>query len=512
MSGGSMLRLPARPRSQRLVIALHLLLCSIVAGIVMVPGLLAGPSLDAAVFTLGADRLLDGVLPYSGTWDHKPPGIYVIGAIAQALLGWLGTWPAAWTLTVVAIGVCGALVATCVRRLDLHPFAAVAGIGTSVAMAQFVVSLGGGLTEPVAAAFATGAFLTALLPPRGRVWLLSGVLAGASVVVSIPALPVIAAVGVLVWNAGSGRALAAATLGGALVAATLAGLLVAAGVLVDAVDAVVVYNAAYRAASGPAAALGGPPQAAGVFLTFLFLIIPAGIGSLALRRRPQVRAVGEACLAWLAAAVALFIVQGRFETHYAIPLAVPLAMLAAMGLREATDDWRIGGARRAVIGVPIGLGVAISLIVMGTTAPAMVASVSAENGRANLVGRHVRAISSTQAAIFIWGNEPHIYLAAQRHPSSRYVYLYPLVTPGYSSASQIQTLLDRWRASPPVVIVDAGSFEPGLPGDPPLLIDRPVASDGRDLDLLDPLRRFVASHYELDAVVDGWPVYRYAGS
>ena len=41
-----------------------------------------------------------------------------------------------------------------------------------------------------------------------------------------------------------------------------------------------------------------------------------------------------------------------------------------------------------------------------------------------------------------------------------------------------------------------------------LLIDRPVATDGRNLDLLDPLRSFVAERYELWEIVQGWPVYR----
>ena len=39
------------------------------------------------------------------------------------------------------------------------------------------------------------------------------------------------------------------------------------------------------------------------------------------------------------------------------------------------------------------------------------------------------------------------------------------------------------------------------------LIERPVVSDGRDLDILDPMREVVAERYRLLEVVDGWPVY-----
>jgi hypothetical protein len=62
-------------------------------------------------------------------------------------------------------------------------------------------------------------------------------------------------------------------------------------------------------------------------------------------------------------------------------------------------------------------------------------------------------------------------------------------------------------ADPPEVIVDAGSSAPGQPGFLPLLIDRPIATDGRDLDLLDPIRSFVSERYDLAATVAGWPIY-----
>ena len=65
---------------------------------------------------------------------------------------------------------------------------------------------------------------------------------------------------------------------------------------------------------------------------------------------------------------------------------------------------------------------------------------------------------------------------------------------------------------PPAVVVDAGSDAPGQPGFLPLLIDRPVTTDGRDLDLLDPLRAFVADRYDLVATVAGWPIYVLRGA
>jgi hypothetical protein len=83
----------------------------------------------------------------------------------------------------------------------------------------------------------------------------------------------------------------------------------------------------------------------------------------------------------------------------------------------------------------------------------------------------------------------------------------PLTTPGYSTPAMIDQMARALADDPPSVIVDAGSDAPGLPGFLPLLIDRPVLTDGRNLDLLDPLRAFVAARYELAATVAGWPIY-----
>ena len=67
--------------------------------------------------------------------------------------------------------------------------------------------------------------------------------------------------------------------------------------------------------------------------------------------------------------------------------------------------------------------------------------------------------------------------------------------------------LEALEADPPAFIVDAGSPAPGQPGFQPLLIARPLMSDGRDLDLLDPLRAFVRDRYAEVEIADGWVVY-----
>lgn len=477
----------------------------------MLPGLMAGPSLDAAVFTLAAERATHGVLPYVGTWDHKPPGVYAAFTMAIGLLGWLQPWSAVWATTVACVAGAGAFLTAIAVRITSRGIAVLVGVAGAAAMSQFIVSLGGGLTESVAALpIAAAMWLTVPRPTGWGRWAAAGALAIAALVTSLIVLGAVAALFVLALRSSSPRAAVLAGLGGA--AAVLAGLmflLASLGMLETTLGTVIGYNAAYRATSGLATSIGGARQASGVVLSYLFIILPAAMGALAARRRPeQVRTVALACLAWLTAAGALLAIHGRFETHYAIPLAIPLALMAAAGLDDAIAAWRRGGAVRVMGAIPVGIAALVSATVVTTTAPEMVRSLTAENQRVGLVASHVGAASEPGESLFVWGNEPQIYLAANRPPSSRYVYLYPLTTPGYSSPEQIAEILTGWHESPPTFVIDAGSIAPGESGDPPLLIDRTVAADGRDYDALDPLRDFVRDRYVLEMIIDGWPIYR----
>jgi hypothetical protein len=82
-----------------------------------------------------------------------------------------------------------------------------------------------------------------------------------------------------------------------------------------------------------------------------------------------------------------------------------------------------------------------------------------------------------------------------------------LTTPGYSTEEQVSGVLDALQENPPAVVVDAGSDAAGEPGFLSLLVPRPAATDGRDLDILDPLRQFAREHYRLARTVAGWPIY-----
>ena len=485
---------------------------TLLAAAMLAPGLKIGPSLDAAVFSHIGGQLLDGVAPYAGTWDHKPPGIYLVSAAVQAVLGWLGPWTAGWLLSVAASVGIGLAVATVLARLEVAGWPrALAACGATILASQYLMALGGGLTEPLATLLVAWALVLAV--PRATITRLAaiGLLVGLSTMVSIQLVPGGAAV--------CGFALLQQTArvrrrgAGILALGFAAPLLVAGawlfviGAIPAAFDAIVTYSAAYRASSGNYGGTLGAPVAAWTALASLYLVAPALLGALsALRARQSRRGAVIASLVWIGVSLVLFVGQGRFYAHYLIPLAVPLGVLAGVGLDRlgAQSGVRLP-VRRAVIALPLVLALVVSVLAGVISAAMQIAPIADGHARIEAVSMQLRHLPA--GTMLVWGNQPSLYDVADRTPATRYSYMFPLTTPGYSTPALIGTVARALADHPPAIVVDAGSTAPGEPGFLPLLIDRPIATEGRDLDLLDPLREFVASHYRLAATVAGWPIY-----
>jgi hypothetical protein len=485
----------------------------LLAAAMLAPGLIVGPSLDAAVFSHIGRLILDGVAPYAGSWDHKPPGIYLASAGVQAVLSWLGAWTAGWLLSVATSVGIGLAVATVLERLDVtgRP-RALAACGATIFASQYFMALGGGLTEPLATLLAAWAFVLALRQSTAMRLAGIGVLVGLSTIVSLQLLPGGAVVCgfALVQTTGRSRRRGAGilALGVAVPLLVATAWLFVIGALPAAVDAIVGYSGAYRASSNNYGATLGAPVAAWTALASLFLVAPALLGAMSvMRARQPRRALVIASLAWIGASLVLFVAQGRFYAHYVIPLAVPIGILAGVGLD------RLGAAlsavepcaRKAVGVLPLTLALVVSVLAGIVSAAMEIAPVADAHARIAAVAQQLRDVPA--GTMLVWGNQPGLYDVADRAPAIRYSYLYPLTTRRYSTPALIDAVARALADHPPAVVVDAGSNAPGQPGFLPLLIDRPIATDGRDLDLLDPLRAFVASRYRLAATIAGWPIY-----
>ncbi|MBA3688820.1 MAG: hypothetical protein H0W81_08335 [Chloroflexi bacterium] len=489
------------------LIALLLLL----AAAMLAPGLVVGPSLDAAVFSHIGGRLLEGVAPYVGTWDHKPPGIYLASAAAHAVLGWLGPFPANWVLSLASSTGIGAAVATVLLRLEVGGWPrSLAAVGATILASHYLLALGGGLTEPLATLLVAWALVLAGQPTTGRLLAWIGILVGVSALLSFQLLPggfVVLALALVQSPAEARRSGAGAlTLGFAAPLAVAAIWLSAIGALPAALDAIITYPVAYRASSGDYGAALGAPVAAWTVLVSVFLVAPALFGATsAARAHNPSRGVAVASVLWIGASLVLFVLQGRFYAHYAIPLAVPLGVLSGLGLDGMRESLSPGRARTLILVFVLTATLLVSVVAGVISGAMQIAPVADAHARIEAVAHRLRYLPP--GSMLVWGNQPALYDLADRAPATVYSYLYPLTTPGYSTPAMIGAVARAILLHPPAVIVDAGSTAPGQPGFLRLLIDRPVATDGRNLDLLESLRVFIAAQYHLAATVAGWPIY-----
>jgi hypothetical protein len=488
------------------------LVCVAIAAALLAPGLLVGPSLDAALFAEVASRVRSGATLYVDVWDHKPPGIYLLLSIGQALIPWIGPWLVSWLLSVLATAGTAALIHGIGRRIGLGQTASLLGtIGALLILAQYFTALGGGLTEPFAALLLVTALQLSL-----RAWgrddgaasaAAAASLLAVALLVSVQSAPALAPIlWVAVARSSYVRRRAAVSVlafAGPLILA--AGWLALTGSLGGAIDAVVTYAAAYRAVAGMTGAALGGPVLAWTLLVLLFLAVPAALGAAQSRRRPgPARDLGVACLAWIGLAIVSFLVQGRLFAHYVIPLAIPMGLLVAFGVERLRG---FVGMRRTRLLIPIALSCVVSATASVLAGAMELSPISADHDRAVISANVIDQESAQTDRVWIWGNEPELYLQSGRQSVTAYPYLYALVTPGYTTPRLIETVLASLQSDPPKLIVDAGSSAPGEPGFQSLLIPRPLASDGRDLDLLDPLRAFVRERYREVSRQGGWVVY-----
>lgn len=134
-------------------------------------------------------------------------------------------------------------------------------------------------------------------------------------------------------------------------------------------------------------------------------------------RRPELLALAGLLLASLVGTAA----GGRFYHHYYIQLVPPLALLAApvwaqvslgaVARRSRLFSWKLNRAW---------LAASILLALVSHTKDL------AAQRQLSDVGRFLRAHSSPDDRIFVWGQAAGVYLEAQRRPTTRYIHTFPL--------------------------------------------------------------------------------------
>lgn len=97
------------------------------------------PSRDSSVFLYVGQRLLEGDLPYTDVWDHKPPVVFLLNAAGLALGG--GSFWGVWLVEVVSLTL-AAFLAFKLLRENLGPLPAAVAVVSGLLSMAFILKRG----------------------------------------------------------------------------------------------------------------------------------------------------------------------------------------------------------------------------------------------------------------------------------------------------------------------------------------------------------------------------------
>lgn len=437
---------------------------------------------DEGAYAVIAARWLAGDTLYRELFDHKPPLVYVVFAVAAVLPG--DPVVAIRVVATLYLLVTAAVLLILGQRL-YGPLAAVAAVVTLLAYGSSWRFQG--LTFNTEAVMALPATVACLLVVQalqeGRGWLLfwAGCYVGLAVLAKPVALlllgPLLLAPLLARWPRVRVGAGAAMGLAGVLLLPGLCALWLALqGASGAAYEALILYNRLYAAESltqGWALAKLWP-----IWAPMLTLCLPALLG---FGVAPLVRPADEAGAAarwwaahltvglWALALLATALFSLRPYPHYYLAAVPLLSLLAGVGiaalarlLAAATHrPWLAPGAA-LLASVALVAPAVVELMPLRRLEPAIqISTLYAWDGTyffapASAVAAYVSERVPPNEPIFVWAAEPQIYVLAARWPVARFVYDYPVDRlPGARDE-----LLETLRRTPPPLIITYAAVRP----------------------------------------------------
>lgn len=195
---------------------------------------------------------------------------------------------------------------------------------------------------------------------------------------------------------------------------------------------------------------------------------------------------------WLAGNMAASCVGGRMYGHYFLLFVPALCVLAGIGVEKYWRRWFV---------IPLVLVAASNFVAGILYEPTTGAFVSPKPDYRE-ASRYVAAHTSPSDQIFVWGWFPALYEAADRCPSTRFVYTH--IHSGQGKTDLGHNVPEAWdmlmhdlEAHPPAYILDTS---PGKYTD----YDFPPENYPQ-------LWSFITSRYELDQTIQGVRLFRRAG-
>jgi 4-amino-4-deoxy-L-arabinose transferase-like glycosyltransferase len=417
---------------------------------------------DEGVFVYIGQQILQGKIPYRDVWDHKGPLIYYIDALGL-FIGRHSQW-GIWLIEGICIAASLILFYLLLRRTLTR---AAAMFGTLTWLAGFTIVIGGNIVEEYAIILVVLAVYLLVYQPRFSP-LLAGILSGLAFMLrpneaAAPALELMFLLGAQLRHLGwQGVALN--------ILQFLLGFLVVAGgtaayfawnhAFNDFISSVFLFNFYYLSAGGNIAAslLSGV-----TYLAVPVFFALASVVSIVVLRRPAL-SPEQKRLVYFAAALFLItlplsLLSGRSYRHYYVPWLVPLGILSAYFCfflqvspirAQVRNPLWITAWGVLTIATILGIRIrATPLLAMGTPP------------REQQAVLDIQRFVSPPQTLFIWGNETGYAVMADRDLASRYVYLAPLLVPGYGELIAPQILIDLSSRHP--ILIDTSPSDVDVP-------------------------------------------------
>lgn len=424
-----------------------------------------------------AQRWLLGEVPYRDSFDQKPPGVFVAYAV---LLKLSGSSPASihWGTQVYNFGTLG-LIFLVSRRL----FGTTEGLLASLFAAYMTNDLcvlgNAANTETFMILPLTAALLATLLAIERDAlgWALAaGICSSLALQFKQVALPNVALCAAFLLTMGSGRwrLLAAFAGGGILGVAPTICYFAIVNALADIWDCVIGHNLAY---SQRVPWIDYPwwfwQSFRGMLGQWWGILLLAAFGTWSARDagRSALKSgplnPSRIILLWLLASAAGVSIGGYFRPHYYVQAIPPLAILAGRGSMALGRRWspdRPGEIARCLTSFAIIWGVLVAPWYYLYGDPHQKTGWiygGCPFAESLPVADYLRNHSQFDETVFIFGSEPQILFYADRPSASRYIFVYPLMTPFPDTRERQRGVIDELTKRSPRFLVIAhqgGSF------------------------------------------------------
>jgi 4-amino-4-deoxy-L-arabinose transferase-like glycosyltransferase len=389
---------------------------------------------DEGLFAVIGRAILDGAVPYRDVFEHKPPGVFYVYALAVALApattrglhAFLLVWCLATSIVVawLARRIAGPGAGVCAAILFAFASAAPSVQGFSASSEMM-------LLLPLSASALLGLVACDAPGPARALAAASGALAGVTFWIKQPAALALVAVPLhLARRRGVGGTLAAWIAGGLAVTLALLPLVVAAG-WAEFWYWSVVHSSLYAAVPATARWARVATAVTNVATDLGPAIAAGAVGSAIAWRRGRVHA--PFALAFLALSIASAFHSQFLYRHYFALLVPAAAAIGGVGLAWACEllaerrSRTIAGiaALALVVGIPIAMRPAYWL---RPEPVRVIRETLGDQGfeAAPMLAAYLRERTSPADRIFVYGSEPEISFLAGRRDVNPFVMVYPL--------------------------------------------------------------------------------------